>query len=201
LFVNIIEIKQIKLLIIFSLLLVSSANSQQTNNLSLFTQLVDSSLVKIKSTIPDSIKNINLQFSPSSFDVFNSEVIDGLINEGYKLNSDNNSYKIQYIVKVAAVNYGDIFRAGILGDFFTPRTILFSGNFNSFGRLISSHEFNYSFIDTVKFDDVKNLENPAYPFTQGKLPSEPFFSGLLEPVVIVGSAALAVILFFTIRSK
>jgi hypothetical protein len=57
------------------------------------------------------------------------------------------------------------------------------------------------YIDTIKVDDIKNLENISFKFTTGSLPPEPFFSGLFEPVFALGTAAAAVILFFTIRSK
>ena len=135
------------------------------------------------------------------FEIFNSEIISRLSKEGYKLISGSEAFKIQYIIKDASVNYGDIYRDGFLGDYYVPRLIQVSGNFNMAGKTIVTHEFNYTNKDTVKVDNVKNLENPAYPFTQGKLPSEPFFSGIIEPVIAVGTAALAVILFFTIRSK
>ncbi len=134
------------------------------------------------------------------FEVFNSEIISGLTKKGYKITSDR-GIKIQYLIKEADVDYGEIYRQGILGDYYTPRVIHLSGNFNLLGNNFVTRDFNYTAKDTVNVDSVKNIENSAYPFTQGNLPSEPFFSGILEPIVAVGTAALAVILFFTIRSK
>ena len=152
--------------------------------------------------IPDTVKFINIEMNTgTSFEIFNSEIISDLNQEGYKLISDNRAFRIQYLIKNATVDYGNMYRDGILGDYYVSRSVLLSGNFNLTGETTVTHEFNYSSKDTIKADDVKNLENPAYPFTQGKMPAEPFFSGILEPVVAVGTAALAVILFFTIRSK
>jgi len=48
---------------------------------------------------------------------------------------------------------------------------------------------------------VKSLENPNHPFTKGNIPAEPFFESIPEPVLAIGTAATAVILFFILRSK
>ncbi len=179
-----------------------SCFAQEKTNLEIYNELVDSSVVNLISFIPDSIKTLNIEMNTgTSFEVFNSEIISDLTKEGYKLISNDEAFKIQYLIKDASVNYGEIYRDGFLGDYYTPRFIHLSGNFNLMGKTIVTREFNYSGKDTVKVDNVKNIENFAYPFTQGKLPSEPFFSGILEPIFAVGTAALAVILFFTIRSK
>jgi len=61
--------------------------------------------------------------------------------------------------------------------------------------------FKFNYIDTVDANKIKNIEDPAIPFTQAALPAEPFFSSIYEPVIAVGAAALTVILFFTVRSK
>jgi hypothetical protein len=105
------------------------------------------------------------------------------------------------MIDEAATSYGEIYRDGVLGDYYIPRTIIFSGDYNITGNTVLTHSFNFAYHDTVNVDSVTSLENAAYPFTRGKLPAEPFFSGILEPVIAVGTAALAVILFFTIRSK
>lgn len=193
---------KIKIFTILTLLSVLSCSAQEKTSLQVFNELVDSSIINLTAFIPDTVKIINIEMNPgTSFEIFNSEIISDLNRKGYELISDNRAFRIQYLIKNATVNYGNIYRDGILGDYYVSRSVLLSGNFNLTGGTTVTHEFKYSSKDTIKVDDVKNLENPAYPFTQGKLPAEPFFSGILEPVVAVGTAALAVILFFTIRSK
>jgi hypothetical protein len=81
------------------------------------------------------------------------------------------------------------------------RKIDLSGSYSISKETVISERFDYAYIDTVSVDDAKAIENPSFPFTQAEIPSEPFFSSLLEPAIAIGSAALAVILFFTIRSK
>ncbi len=190
-----------KILAVIFFLSLFTCSAQQRTNLNVFNGLVDSSVAKTASFIPDSIKDINFEQMSGPFAVFNSEIISGLSKRGYNLVSDDNSFKLELIIKDAVTSYGEIYRDGFLGDYYVPRKLTLSGNCNFSGKKIFTEQFNYAFQDTVKADSVSSLENSGYPFTQGKLRAEPFFSGILEPVIAVGTAALAVILFFTIRSK
>ena len=61
--------------------------------------------------------------------------------------------------------------------------------------------YKYNFSDTVALSNINNLQNIAYSFTSPEIPNEPFFSSLLEPTIAIGTAAVAVYLFFNIRSK
>lgn len=183
------------------LLWVISVNAQQKTNLNVFNEMIDSSVSQAVSLIPDNVRDIKFELNNGPFAVFNSEIISEFTNRGFNLVSENNSFEIQYFINNAATSYGEIYRNGLLGDYFVPREINLSGGYNFSGRTIFTKEFNYSYLDTVKVDSIGSIENSAYPFTQAKLPAEPFFSSILEPVIAVGTAALAVILFFTIRSK
>jgi hypothetical protein len=66
---------------------------------------------------------------------------------------------------------------------------------------MSVKDFYYESIDTVEFDEIQTLENPSYPFTQGRIPTEPFMSNLFEPLVALTTAAVVIALFFKVRSK
>lgn len=176
-------------------------NGQERDNLKIFNELVDSSVTEAVTFIPDSVRNIKPVLNSGILAVFNSEIISALSNKGYDLVSDNNSFGFQYTISNAATSYGDIFRRTFLGDYYISRKLTLSGSYNFTGEYIFSKNFNYTFQDTVNFDSINTIENSSYPFTQGKLPAEPFFPGILEPVVAIGTAALVVILFFTIRSK
>ena len=183
------------------LLSVLSISAQEKKNLQVFYELVDSSVINATSFIPDSIKDIKLDLNKGTFAVFNSEIISCLTGRGYRLANEGNSPEIQILFSNAVTSYGEMFRDGFLGDYYLPRKITLSGSYNFSGKKIFTRSFSYSLRDTVNADSISMIENSAYPFTQGELPPEPFFSGILEPLVAVGTAALAVILFFTIRSK
>lgn len=185
----------------FILLSVIHCSAQEKNNLQVFNELVDSSVAKAVSFIPDTVQKIKFDYDNETFAVFNSEIISGLSKRGYILVSERNSFEFQYIIKDAFTSYGDIYRDGFLGKYYVPRKIVLSGSFNFTGKTVFTREFYYSSMDTIDAENVGSLENSAYPFTRGKLPAEPFLSGILEPAIVIGTAALAVILFFTIRSK
>lgn len=178
-----------------------TCKAQGKSNLQVFNQLIDSSLTKVTSFIPDTVRTINLQLMEGTYAVFNSQVITKLTAQGYNPVNNDKSYKLQYVISEATVSYGDLFRDGFLGQYKVPRRLQLSGSGNLTGGSITTHNFNFTYADTIAVDSISTYENQAYPFTHARLPSEPFFSGLLEPVIVVGTAALAVILFFTIRSK
>jgi len=86
----------------------------------------------------------------------------------------------------------------LLGDFYTERNIGVSGNY-----FISKNQAikNFDIVkkDTVQIKDVEEIEDNSYPFTQGDIPAETFFSSILEPVVAISAAAITIILFFSVR--
>lgn len=70
----------------------------------------------------------------------------------------------------------------------------------SSGEILVARESAALFKDTVWVSDVDALETPGVPATKGAMPSPGLFSSLIEPVVLVGTIAVAIILLFTVRS-
>jgi hypothetical protein len=68
------------------------------------------------------------------------------------------------------------------------------------GVVLAARETTLSSTDTVYVSDVDALETPGIPATRGALPSPGVFSSLVEPVVLVGSIAVAIVLLFSVRS-
>ncbi len=117
------------------------------------------------------------------------------------MNESNN--KLNFTLSEVKIIYKDIFRDGILGEYLVERETNLNNSFfienkNEIGKV---NNFSFTKLDTVKYDDIKKLENIAFSFTSAEVPSEPFFSSILEPVIAVGTAAVAVYLFFNIRSN
>jgi hypothetical protein len=181
------------------------AVAQTKTNLEIFYGLVDSSVAKINQNINS--KNLKVTFSTGDYyRLFQNQVIADLGKLGRTILSDSTKISsgfetINYSIDNANVKYGDMERNGLLGDFVMQRKIDLSGSYSISKETVFSERFDYAYIDTVSVDDAKVIENTSFPFTQTEIPSEPFFSSLLEPAIAIGSAALAVILFFTIRSK
>lgn len=178
---------------------------QTRDNLEIFYTLVDSSGENIINNLSGSGKNLNLNLNlGKSYSLFANHLMSIFYKSGYKINSQDASggkININYVLDQAKVSYGDIFRNGLFGSYFLPRKIKISGNYSIKNNSFIYKEFHYNFLDTVKVDSIKVLENSSYLFTQGDVPPEPFFSSLFEPLIAIGTAAIAVYLFFTIRSK
>jgi hypothetical protein len=199
-----IKISGFLILLVFSFSF-SFTVAQTKTNLEIFYGLVDSSVAKIDQNINS--KDLKVTFSTGDYyRLFQNQVIADFVKLGRNILSDSIKTSpgfetINYSIDNANVKYGDMERNGLLGDFVMQRKIDLSGSYSISKETVISERFDYAYIDTVSVDDAKSLENPSFPFTQAEIPSEPFFSSLLEPAIAIGSAALAVILFFTIRSK
>jgi hypothetical protein len=199
-----IKISGFLILLVFSFSF-SFTVAQTKTNLEIFYGLVDSSVAKIDQNINS--KDLKVTFSTGDYyRLFQNQVIADFVKLGRNILSDSIKTSpgfetINYSIDNANVKYGDMERNGLLGDFVMQRKIDLSGSYSISKETVISERFDYAYIDTVSVDDAKAIENPSFPFTQAEIPSEPFFSSLLEPAIAIGSAALAVILFFTIRSK
>ena len=199
-----IKISGFLILLVFSFSF-SFTVAQTKTNLEIFYGLVDSSVAKINQNINS--KDLKVTFSTGDYyRLFQNQVIADFVKLGRNILSDSIKTSpgfetINYSIDNANVKYGDMERNGLLGDFVMQRKIDLSGSYSISKETVISERFDYAYIDTVSVDDAKAIENPSFPFTQAEIPSEPFFSSLLEPAIAIGSAALAVILFFTIRSK
>ncbi len=221
---NHIRISAPKFLILIIFLFPDSfAIAQSKTNLEILFSLVDSSIVEINSSVPLSVKEIKIDFNHGNyFSVFQNQVIYDFVKLGRtvipdlparlvsdtseragQVGSVNNTgaAEVNYTLENAGVEYGEMERDGFLGSFLMPRKLKIDGSYSVKNNTVQPGNFHYTYQDTIAVDDIKTLENPSFPFTQGEVPSEPFLSGLFEPVVAIGSAALAVILFFTVRSK
>jgi len=186
------------------LLFQSTSFSQTISNLDQFYTLVDSASNLLIKDLGDQKKiNLELNFGVD-YSVFANKVRGTLLRSGVQLIGDNsedqNFVRVNFVVDNSFVGYSEPEKDGFFGDFFTERTIELSGNY-----FVSNHsqlkDFKLTVKDTINVEDVEEVENRSYPFTQGELPPEPFFSSLLEPMVAIGAAAVVVILFFSVRSK
>jgi hypothetical protein len=180
-------------------------SSQTKTNLDIFKVLVDSSISEAFADISDSQKEIYADLKlTSQYSVFENQIFKSIQAEEKNANTTSNApenVRLRYSIENAAVNYGEVFRDGFLGDHFVDRKIFISGSYNLQNKEMSVKDFYYESIDTVEFDEIQTLENPSYPFTQGGIPTEPFMSNLFEPLVALTTAAVVIALFFTVRSK
>lgn len=194
-------------LFIFILIFIPAGKAQTLNNLEIFYLLVDSAAAQTAQSIFPFKQEVSITFELGNYyTIFQNRIVSQLTSNGLKVirtSQDKPEIPIlNFVIENAEVKYGKQERDGFFGDFFVERKLTLSGNYLLSNVVESSYkEFSYSFNDKIKVEDIEKLENRSFPFTSGILPPEPFFSSLLEPVVAIGAAAAAVILFFSVRSK
>lgn len=197
-----IRINSLRLFLLVILLSTISVDGQSKTNLEIFFSKIDSAGKEILSNISDKNTPVKINFfSGSEYSILENRLTSFLIKNELRISPDENSpLKLSFAITEASVKYNDSFSDGLFGDILVERTVVLNGNFLIPEQNLSK-DFSYSSADTIKYEQLSEIENRAYPFTQNNHPSEPFLSSLIEPIIAVGAAATAVILFFTIRSK
>jgi hypothetical protein len=198
------EINKSLRLLFFIILYQTSVYSQATSNLDQFYTLVDSASNLLIRDLGDE-KEVKLELNFGvDYSVFANKVRGNLLRKGVQLVGENSEeqgfVKVNFVVDNSFVGYTEPEKDGIFGDFFTQRIVELSGNY-FISNQSDIQDFKLTVKDTINVEDVEEVENRSYPFTQGELPPAPFFSSILEPVVAIGAAAVIIILFFSVRSK
>ena len=193
-------------LLTFFLILSSNNFAQNKTNLELFNTQLDSAVSKVINNLPSNVDTINLNLTlGNSYSIFENRIIADFnsMKKQVQLNTGHfsNFTEVNFVIENATVTYGEMFRKSLFGTFYLQRILNLKGSFAILKNATKVHNFNFSTKDTVKVSDINQIENNSYPFTKGKVPSEPFFANLYEPVIAIGTAAVAIYLFFTIRSK
>jgi hypothetical protein len=188
------------ILLLFAMCFSVSLQGQESRtNLEVLFALADSSMAEMFAMSPESGDSIRVSANlAGDYSLFRNRL---LYNEGNLIFSMPEEAEYIYTIHNAGVFYSDTFKESFFGDWYAAREIRFSGNYIVPALGSRYHEFTYVYTDTVLYDEIEFLESSGIPFTTGTLPSEPVFSGLLEPVIIAVSSAAAIILFFTIRSQ
>jgi hypothetical protein len=197
--------KLILTLIAFTLLNIQ-CYCQAKTNLEVFYSLTDLLVNKIVEEIPPDEKHITLALNlGESYSLFTNEIITDFRKNGKEISvsspDSNNFPYVNIVMEGAGVEYGEMFRDGWFGVHYIQRYSTIYGNYLQTFSGEQKKEFEITKVDTVKVEDIKSLENDAYPFTKGTLPPEPFISGFAEPLIAIGTVAIVVVLFFTIRSS
>ena len=192
--------------LLFIFLSNTELHSQSKTNLDVFYSLTDSLVNKINSEIPESENQISLSLNlGDQYSLFANTIKDRFIKNGREIiegpNNKTNIPNVNIVIEGAGVEYGEMFRDGFFGTHYIQRYATIFGNFLQSSSDKRLQEFEITIVDTVKVEEISLLENPTFPFTQASVPPEPFLSGVAEPIIAIGTAALAVVLFFTIRSE
>ena len=180
-------------------------NAQTQNNLDHINILIDSSIAKTDSLLGGK-QTINLSVTTTqSLEILKPKILQAFIEHGYLLKTSDaeSGISVNYNLTSANVEYKNSYSDGFFGDIALERQITVIGSFTiiKLNHIIQPIGFTETRMDTIKLDEIANLENRSIPFTQGQIPSQPLLSTFWEPIVVVGTLIVTVILLFTVRSK
>lgn len=137
--------------------------------------------------------------SSGLFSIFDNQIFKSAGTKGLSICKDSANNVISYTVEKVSVTYPLMFRDGFLGKYMTQRTAALEGSY--YTQAVGYKKFTLSVTDSIAVDEVKKVESEAFPFTKGELPTEPFFSGIIEPIAAITTTAAIIVLYFTVRSK
>ncbi len=179
---------------------------QTKTNLEVLYSLNDSLVNQISEDIPQNNDKIILTLNlGDSYSIFSNHIKNDFIKNGKEIFTippgELNLPEINIVLEEAGVQYGELDRDGWFGDYYVPRTLLIKGHYLNTSSNNGLQQFFITAIDTVKVEELESLENNSFPFTKGNIPAEPFSSSVWEPIIAIGVAAAAILLFFSVRSK
>ena len=194
-----------KIIVLFLFFVVGPLAAQSKTNLEQILGLINKSVVKIDSAVHSTkVAAVTVTSSPN-LEILKPKVLEKFSGNGYqlKLESSAGDVKVFYTILNCGVEYSDIRKNGLFGSTIMDRNVTLKGSsiITLSDGSIKPVEINENVKDVINVDDVKMIEDASLPFTQAQIPQIPFFSNLLEPIIVVGTLVATVILLFTIRSK
>jgi len=118
--------------------------------------------------------------------------------------SDSARYVVEFGALAMNVKYENVRRSGLFSARVVDRSVRLRAQVRvadrSTGAVLEAGEKAAEHADTVELSMIESLETSWVPATRGSLPAEGFFSGWAEPLIVIGSVAVAIYLLFTVRS-
>ncbi len=109
---------------------------------------------------------------------------------------------IEILVTESSVEFSDVFTESFFGSQKTVRTVRLSVSMivRDSGNILRAVPLAVGITDTVRYSDIERLTDNTFPLTSVRTPSLTWWDSLLEPAIITMASAVAIYLFFTIRS-
>lgn len=201
-----------KIIIIFTIVLFVSELAYSFDNTKSNIYIIDSivnvslNLLREKIEFYD-IDSICLQFHNHIADFYIEKELLSKITKPTILKSPcnfntNNVYILNIIINNLLVEYKKIETSN---DKFNRKVIVSLSYYiiKPDKVILSIPEFSSAYSDTISISEVKNIELNQYDFAKGTIPDEEpsFFSKIIEPLAVVGSVIISLVLFFTVRSN
>lgn len=178
--------------------------AQADTNLNQIYKLISRSAERADSLLSGNRTIVLTVTAPSALDVLKPQIIKAFSSRGYEIKTlAETEPALNYNLVYAKVEYKNSFSDGLFGGAMVERSASINGSFTltRAGKLNPPIEFTKAITDTVSVSDISSLENQSLSFTQSSIPSMPLLSNLWEPIAVVGTLIVTVILLFTVRSK
>lgn len=193
--------KKIFLVLISIVMGISGVQAQTKTNLEVFFSLIDSSVSVIDAELPEETF-LSLQVNlPGHYSIFHNAISSKVSELNSASFTVSDTIVIKYDIYGVSVEYSEPERESIFGDFFSERKCTLEGSYASNKSSKTINKFSLSYADTLVYESIEKVENKGLPFTAGNRPEAPLFDSLLEPIVLIGSGVVAIVLFFTVRSN
>jgi len=134
------------------------------------------------------------------------EIIRAFRAKGFNLlgSPGDSAVVAEFGIADARVSYSNIRRDGLFGQRVLDREVRLTlrGKIvdRRTGSLLLMKEWTEEREDGIGLSQIESLESYGLPMTKGVVPPEGFFSGLVEPLVLLGAIGVAVLLLFSVRS-
>lgn len=190
---------------------ISFSQENLLNNLNVINKLIDESFIPLNNKFlllgKDRFYEIDLNGKEDEH-LYLMETIKKKFN-GLKLiineDSDSSDYRLIFKNPSIKTKYVKIFTDDLIGTKKVEREVLVSYELDLIEKKSSSiiyhQKFNKKHKDNFGLDKLSLIEDRRYLFSQSNLPEESFLNQLLYPSIIIIASAVAIILFFTIRSN
>lgn len=113
-------------------------------------------------------------------------------------------YDIRFGIEQIGVTYANVHRTWVFGEQVMDRNVHIAGTVRivekASGTILADRAFHSTTRDTIAVVGAEELETPGIAATHGVFPSSGLFSSLVEPLVLIGSVAVAVYLLFSVRN-
>jgi hypothetical protein len=190
---------------------VSENDPEIISNLNIADRLIEESLLEVANELAvlgiDKLYSIEINGQKGSKEYFDQKTRQ--IFSGYRIiydtGHDSVNYNIYIREAVITPRYNRIFTSSFLGTRRVEREILvkFDARIENAAdkKVIFEKKFVKRFKDDFDLDKQLFIEDRRFEFTNAQLPEEGFLNRIIVPAVVILASAVAIILFFTIRSK
>ncbi len=197
------------LLFLFSFSVYSQENNERPKtNLELINSI-------LQRDFEDCIEYINILGSEKKYlikDENQNEVNEYLIKlfkrtyVHYKFFSDEKKAESDYVINFKNVKIETLYNFennNLIFDKYIQRQIFcgFTFSISDNDSILYNNDFTNQIKDTIDYIYIDYIESDNYQFTKGIMPKEGFWDKYLIPGSAILVSAIAIILFFTIRSK